>query len=376
MDFQDRANQIRRRLEGHARLADATVTAQEAYKKGNTVNFVKASAGALEATQASTEATQRVLEKIGKLRRVRTPLLEQFNSPENLNLENLFLCRAFFRQVLLRLTERKDLNRADLCDLGIAGKNPNAETLYSSDTLRVEVSDGSDRTFTLRYPEKDFFCHWPYSTARFKSGLLTTVNIQPSGQTSGVLCDELNTISGMLNQTGDRQAMKITLPERQANKPLPSGEQLIFPAVETFPMPRRGKMTRTSYDHAREMRIYREKVLEDGPYHPDSFGYAPMEPDSPKRRAGHNMLLARNRLSYGAALPTLAALGAVSIRGSSTVNELVGGDLASKPIRVKEGLITMADGALSVVMERNCREHYEDDSVGEEISLVSVSPRP
>ena len=48
MDFQDRANQIRRRLEGHARLADATVTAQEAYKKGNTVNFVKASAGALD----------------------------------------------------------------------------------------------------------------------------------------------------------------------------------------------------------------------------------------------------------------------------------------------------------------------------------------
>jgi len=149
MNFQDRAKQMRDSLQGHSKLLDATLSAEAAYRKGSTVNFVKASAVALQATQPSTEGTQRVFDKISKLRAVRTPLLGQFKSPDNLNLENLSLCRAFFRQVLLRLTDKNDLNRADLCDLGIAGKNPNAETLYSSDTLRVEVSPGSDRTLTL-----------------------------------------------------------------------------------------------------------------------------------------------------------------------------------------------------------------------------------
>lgn len=374
MNFQARAQQMRDSLQGQSKLIDATADAHAAYRKGSTVEFVKASAVALQATQPSTEGTQRVFDKISELRAVRTPLLEQFKSPENLNLENLSLCRAFFRQVLLRLTDTNDLNRADLCDLGIAGNNPNAETLYSSDTLRVEVSHGSDRTLTLRYPQKDRWCDWSTVTKEFKGGLLTTVNIQSRGQTSGTLCDELNSISGMLNQTGDRQVMKITLSKSQATNPLPSGEELIFPAVKTFPMRRIGPLTKRPEEYENEMNSYSYRNSQEGFSRYDSYGCGPSRPDAPEEQASHRMLLTQNKLEFGAALPTLAALGAVFIRGSSTVKELVGGDLASNSIRVREGFIKMENGALSVVPE-SIPSSYAHVSVGEEIGLVSVSPQ-
>ncbi len=93
MNFQARANQMRNTLKGHANLLDATAEAHAAYKKGSTVNFVKASAGALQATQPSTEGTQRALAKISELRAVKTQLLEQFNSPENLNVVHHLFCK-------------------------------------------------------------------------------------------------------------------------------------------------------------------------------------------------------------------------------------------------------------------------------------------